>query len=148
MAGIGQINPIPQILNSRWAKATVTALISPTASAASMAVMVVPMLAPKRIGKDLEQGEDPGPGERDRQRCRDAGRLDEHGDEQPEEHRPARVLANNVLSKNASTRPITRALSSTTRYRKRTKHDDEGEDQHQPGMTFEQHWPRPSPPGR
>ncbi len=45
--GIGQIEAMPQTLKSRWAKATVTALISPTARAASMAVMVVPMFAPR-----------------------------------------------------------------------------------------------------
>ncbi len=43
----GYIKIIPKTLNSRWAKATVTAARFPVAKEANIAVMVVPTLAPR-----------------------------------------------------------------------------------------------------
>ena len=58
---IGQMMIIPKILNNRWVKAVATAITLAVTSAASNAVMVVPMFAPNVKGKICRKVSMPAP---------------------------------------------------------------------------------------
>ena len=61
IVGIGHINNIPQILNSRCEKATATGAILPDTKLAKIAVTVVPIFAPNEYGNIYLNDKIPAP---------------------------------------------------------------------------------------
>ena len=94
-------------------------------------------VGPESIGEDLDEGQDAGAGQRNREGGRDARRLDEDRDQETEEHRPARIGEERLIKKRLHS-PEDNALEGHHEISQRGEHDHEGRDEEYPRVAVEQ----------